>query len=451
MTTLSSSTKQTDLLHAEVQAVKMSPVAQAAVERVLQLSETLSPLLAKQTALYQKAQQRFSALGFPTQKLENWKYTRLTHFLQETFALPVAKVTLSINDIEPFLPDFPVYSLVFVDGHFAPNLSDELPSGVQLHLMEATEHPETDWVADAQDFLAEPFAALNLLLAQTGVQIEVAANTQLDLPIFILHVQTQSHTTVQLHHQIRLGQGAELNIIQETVAFETVETVWTNLVTEITLAENAFCRQLILQQLPESHDYFENQYILQAKHSHFSTHYVATGARLSRHQNHLKMADESVESIQNSACIASGQQLMDSRTDTTHASTYGISRQLHKYVLADEAVGVFDGMIYVNKGAIKTDGQMDNKNLILSNTAKMNAKPKLEIYADDVKCSHGSATGQMDPDQVFYLQARGIKRSDAVALITQAFAMEPLEDMKIQNLKQLAQATIQKKLNRFFL
>lgn len=450
MTKLSSSTKHADLLHGEVRPVKMSPVAQAAVERVLQMSEGVTPLLESQTPLYQKAKERFAALGFPTQKLEDWKYTRLTQFLQEDFTLPMAKMTLSINDIEAFLPDFSVYSVVFVDGQFAPTLSDDLPEGVSLKLMQPTAQPESEWIADAEDFLAEPFAALNLLLAPSGLQLEVAPNTQVDLPIFILQIQTQAHTSVQMHHQICIGQGAEVNLLQETVALGESEPVWSNLVTEIEVAENAFCRQLILQQLPENHYYFETQFIAQAKHSHFSSHYIATGAALSRHQNHLLMADESVETIQNSACIASGKQLMDSRTDTTHASTHGVSRQLHKYVLAGESVGVFDGMIYVDRGAIKTDGQMDNKNLILSNSAKMDAKPKLEIYADDVKCAHGSATGQMDKDQVFYLQARGIKRPEAVALITQAFAMEPLEDVPSAELRKLAQLAIQQKLDGLF-
>ena len=446
MTTLSSSTKHSNLLKGDVQPVKMSPVAQAAVERVLQMSEAVNPLLDKQTALYQKAKARFAALGFPTQKWEDWKYTRLTQFLQQTFALPMAKITLSINDIEPFLPDFSVYSLVFVDGQFADTLSDDLPEGVTFKLMSPTVSPEQDWLADADDFLAESFAALNLLLAQSGGQLEVAPNTQVDLPIFILHVQTQAGSSVQLHHQLRVGHGAEVQWMQETVALAEAQSVWTNVVSEIEIGENAHAHQLILQQLPESHYYFEAQYIAQAKQSHFRTHYVATGAALSRHQNHLLIAEPSAETIQNSACIASGQQLMDSRTDTIHGSSHGLSRQLHKYVLAGESTGVFDGMIYVDRGAMKTDGQMDNKNLILSNTAKMDAKPKLEIYEDDVKCSHGSATGQMDKDQIFYLQARGIKRPEAIALITQAFAMEPLEDVQGREMKQLAQNAIQQKL-----
>ena len=448
MTTLSSSTKHSDLLHCSVTPQKMSPVAQAAVERTLQLAQSASPVVEKSSELYQVAKARFAALGFPTQKMEDWKYTRLTDFLQHEFALPVAKVTLSINDIEPYMPDFPVYSVVFVDGYFAPNLSDEMPKGVQLRQMQTGE----PLLADAEDYLAEPFAALNLLLAQSGVVLEIAKGVQVDLPIFLLQVNTQPHTTVQWHHQVKVAEGAEVQLLQEAVALgEAMSSpVWNNGVMDISVAENASCQQLILQRLPETHYCFDTQFIKQAKYSRFHSYFVSTGGKLCRHQNHLLMADESVESVQNSACIATGQQLMDSRTDTTHGSTYGVSRQLHKFVLTDQSIGVFDGMIYVDRGAIKTDGQMDNKNLILSNEAKVNAKPKLEIYADDVKCSHGSATGQMDKDQVFYLQARGIKKTDAVALITQAFALEAVEEIASPNLKKLAQQAVQEKLDGIF-
>lgn len=452
MTTLSSSTKHSNWMQCELKPRKMSPVAQEAIAHYLKLADGVNPLISKEGALYQRAKAIFENWGFPTQKDEDWKYTRLTEFVGERFELPVAKLTLSINDIEPFLPDFEVYSLVFVDGIFASSLSDELPEGVTFQpAQQLGSVLEEKMIAGCEDLLAEPFALLNLLLAENGYVLEVSANIQVDLPLFILHIQTQPNTLAATHNIVRLAQGADVAFIEQSVSLSDGTQSGLNLnVTEWDVADNARAQQVLIQKSAETVYYFDVQYVKQSDYSRFHSYYVASGAKLSRHQNHLLMAGDGIESEQNSTCIALGHQLMDSRTDSTHAKTHGISKQLHKFILTDQAQGVFDGMIYVDRGAVKTDGEMDNRNLILSETARMNAKPKLEIYTDDVKCSHGSATGQMDKDQVFYLQARGIRQAQAVQLITQAFAMETLEEVAHPQLKQWATQAIQQQLDRVF-
>jgi len=241
-------------------------------------------------------------------------------------------------------------------------------------------------------------------------------------------------------------ENAELTLVEqfvslidntENAAFEAC----TNVVTVMNLEASARVRQVVLQQQSDFAYYFHNQFIFQSDLSDFNTFYGGLGSQLSRHQNHLFMNGERIENTQNSACLAHKKQVVDSRTNTQHKQVWGASRQLHKYVLADAAVGVFDGMIGVDRQAQKTDGQMDNKNLLLSSAAKMNSKPQLEIYADDVKCSHGCATGQINQEQIFYLQARGISRTKAIEMITKAFLMEPVEMINRADVQQwVAQA-----------
>ncbi len=253
--------------------------------------------------------------------------------------------------------------------------------------------------------------------------------------------------TVRNH--VVLEENAEMTLVEQFVSLSTDEDFkgCTNVVTEMDIAKSARMKQVLVQQQNHSSYYFNNQFIFQADQSTFNTFYTGLGSLISRHQNHLFMNGEHIENQQNSACLGRGQQTMDSRTNTEHNQVWGKSQQLHKYVLDDSAVGVFDGMIRVDRLAQKTDGQMDNKNLLLSTKAKVDCKPQLEIYADDVKCSHGSATGQINQDQIFYLQARGIPRSKAIKMITQSFLMEPAEGISNANIRQWVMTTLADQLN----
>ena len=267
-----------------------------------------------------------------------------------------------------------------------------------------------------------------------GFYLQLANNASLELPFFVLHIQTRGNQMSNVRNRIELGENAELTLVERYVSLvDTFEdenlSACTNVVTEIELAKYARFKQVVMQEQNDNAFYFNNQFIDQADNSNFNTFSGALGSQLSRHQNHIFMNGEHIESQQNSACLAKDNQTVDSRTDTQHNDVWGNSQQLHKYVLTDSAVGVFNGMIRVDQKAQKTDGQMDNKNLLLSDFAKMDTKPQLEIYADDVKCSHGSASGQIDKNQIFYLQARGIRRAEAIKMITHAFLLEPAESI----------------------
>ncbi|WP_319379865.1 Fe-S cluster assembly protein SufD [Thiomicrorhabdus sp.] len=409
---------------------KMSPVAQKAVDFYLSQSKNLHSCETV-AELRRKAGERLAADGFPTQKDEDWQYTRLTGFLQNLFAVgEVPSVTA--DQVAAYLPDFAVFKLVFVNGRFQASLSDDvsqLPKGVRFNA-------SADWLAadesasalfGKRDAIAdEPFANLNSALMQDGFVLQLANNASLEMPLFVLFMHDGNQADYS-RNLVRLGENSEINWIERHVSLNGVS--FCSNVTLIDVAKHARANQIVMQQMDAQDYYFSNQYIEQAENSVFNSWFISTGSQVARHQNHLYMNGEHIESNQNSACLASAGQTVDSRTYTEHNEVAGLSRQLHKFVLFEQAVGVFNGMIRVDRKAQQTDGQMDNKNLLLSDKAKMDTKPQLEIYADDVQCSHGSATGQIDKNQIFYLQARGIHREDAIRMITEAFLLEPLEDL----------------------
>jgi len=422
---------------------KLSPVALATRDFYLRQADEL---IAKESSdtlktIRNAAKLMFKEQAFPTQKDEHWQYTRLAQFVQKSFdSLQTAHVPNI--DLHAYMPDFAVVKVVFVDGWFSEALSDDLsvlPAGVSLE-------PMTDTLSDSagvahvfnneETILQEPMATMNSMLMTDGYYLQVSQNKAVETPLLVLHLQTQSGHMSALRNKVVVGENAEVTLLERYVSLVDDDSACTNVVTEIDVAKNALVKQVILQQQFHDAYYFNNQFITQAENSNFQTLFASSGSWIARHQNHLKMDGEHIENSQNSACVAKGKQTVDSRSFTEHNQEWGVSRQLHKYVLDDQSIGVFDGMIRVDRKAQKTDGQMDNKNLVLSHQAKMNTKPQLEIYADDVACSHGSATGQIDEKQVFYLQARGISRTDAVQMITKAFLLEPVEDIASNEIRQ---------------
>lgn len=436
---------------------KFSPAVRAAMDHYTQLSDDLNKACdnANFVELRQTAKAQFLEQGFPGRRDEDWGYTKLTDFVQTHYRLE-GITHLELSDIQPFLPKYPALRIVMIDGWFSENLSDdlsELPAGVAIEaLKDMAEIPSINQVLNQHhtEIEKEPFAVLNTMLLSDGYYMQVSRNSALELPVFVLHIQTENGHLSNLRNRIEIEENAEITLVESyvTLAGETDSfSGFTNVVTEIDIAANARVKQVVLQQQAQASYYFNNQFIYQGEQSTLNTLYASTGSITSRHQNHLQMDGEHIESIQNSACYATGKQTVDSRTYTEHNQVAGFSQQLHKYVLDGEAVGVFDGMIKVAQAAQKTDGQMDNKNLLLSDKAQMDTKPQLEIYADDVKCSHGSATGKINEDQVFYLQARGIPKSRAVRMITEAFLLEPLEDVSNDEIRQWVANALSNALN----
>ena len=277
-------------------------------------------------------------------------------------ALPVTS-----EQIRQFMPDFPVIMVVFVDGWFNEGLSDDLeslPNGVIYESFKdaADIVGESSKLYDREkEINKEPFGVLNSLRMADGFYLQLQNNASLVLPFFLLHIQTRGNQMSNVRNRIELGENAELTLVERYVSlvevFDGVNlSACTNVVTYIELAKYARFKQFVMQEQNDNAFYFNNQFIEQADNSNFNTFYGALGSQLSRHQNHIFMNGEHIESQQNSACLAKDNQIVDSRTDTQHNDVWGNSRQLHTYVLTDSAVGVFNGMIRVDQKAQKTDG-----------------------------------------------------------------------------------------------
>lgn len=413
---------------------KMSPAARQFIDQIIRLSASLNAQTEAEALIEKRkaAEQCLLSQGLPTRKDEDWQYTSIQPLLQQTFKLndTSLETELSLEQLTPYLPDFDTIRLVFVDGEFSESLSagfDFIPDGLSIEMADADaiqsiNLPET----------ADAFQWMNELLLDQGLTLQLDDRVMLEVPLHILYLQTQIETVYSPRLQLHLGQAAQCQLIQHYVSFADEPQVWINAVTQIDLEADAYCQQVALQELSPNSFYFNHQTVNQAATSKFESSYIALGSQISRHHSVANQQGDGAETTQDSVVPGHCQQLLDVRTLTRHLALHGQSRQLHKMVLNDTSRGVFAGMIEVAKGAQKTDGQMDVKSLLLSPQAKVDAKPQLEIYADDVKCSHGCAAGQIDEDQLFYAQARGIRRPDAIQLITQAFLLEPLEKYQTQ-------------------
>jgi len=435
---------------------RMSLSAQKAIDFYVSESQNLNKNCKNEVVKSErlKAQKHFMQQGLPSRRDENWQYTPLTQFLKQKFSIKGVS-HISLDQIKGFFPSFVVIHLVFVDGSFSDELSDSLsslPKGLVIETTADLLEMSDDALQvslDSESLEKEPFAVLNTMFVKDGFNIDVAKHADIEIPIFVLHVQTQQGHASVLRNRVRVGENAALTLIEHSVSIEEDTVGFTNFVTEFDLAASSRMKQLIIQEENLASYHFSNQFIKQGEKSLFETLYINLGGQLSRHQNSVVLVGEHCETSQNSLCHGQGNQIIDSRTEVNHALPHGQSNQLHKFVLRDKSRGVFNGMIKVAKDAQKTDGQMDNKNILLSTEARMDVKPQLEIYADDVKCSHGSASGQIDDNQVFYLQARGIRKADAIKLITQAFLLEPLQSISNKKIRDWAEIKVKQSLEVF--
>ena len=389
--------------------------------------------------LRQQAKQSLLTKGLPTKKDEQWQYTALDSWKKILFDYSQGGGG-NLQDLASFLPSFASFKLIFVDGVLNQKLSDNLtnlPKGCKVVIDDKNPRLPSS---------QEPFINLFTLTCKQTIVIEVDAKAMLELPLHLVQVTTQQSIEAT-GLAINVGESAQCKIVQQLVSLNG-QAKFHNGYAAINIAKNALCEQFVVQNLNKNSFYFNNQVINQAEKSTFKSHYINLGSAVARHENIVIFAGEYCEAYQSSVVLGNETQVADSRTVTNHNLPNCESYQLHKFVLDDYARGVFNGMIYVAPDAQKTNGNMDNRNLLLSNNAKMDTKPQLEIYADDVLCSHGCTSGQIDKNQLFYCQSRGIRKADARALITRAFVLEPLDSINNLEIKQWLVELIKQKLDK---
>lgn len=375
-------------------------------------------------ALRDKAAEAFRAQGFPSRRVEAWKYTDLAAVTGASFGEPLTGVGDAVA-----LPPATGPRAVFVDGRFRPDLStlDGLPFTAES-LAEALPRLEGRLGALARPE-EQPLAALNGMLFEDGLVVTVPAGVAGGV-LELLSFATESERAPAYHprHIVHLGAGATLTLI-ETAAGPGAARYLHNPVFEVEVEAGARMNHGRLQQEGREAFFLSTVYARVAEGGAYDNFTLNAGSRLARNEIHVALTGPKAEAHMNGVQLAAEGQHVDTTTALDHAAPDCASRQTYKTVLSGRARGVFQGKILVRQVAQKTDGYQMNQALLLSPEAEIDSKPQLEIYADDVKCSHGATVGELDPEQLFFLRSRGIPEAQAKAILVEAFLTEAVESV----------------------
>lgn len=396
----------------------------------------------------------FESKGFPTKKIEGWKYTSLERLLQKDYILfSKSENCIDYKDVKKyFLYDVDTYKIVFIDGVYSPFLSDTTHDGIDACLMSAalTKPKYRDLVNRYFNKIADPqdsMTALNTSFTKEGAYIYIPKNAVAQKPIEVVHFATGNEQALWLQPRnlIVVDQNAQVQIIERHQSLKPHELV-TNSVTEIYAHQEAYVDYYKLQNDLDTASLIDNTYIAQEKQSNVSVHTFSFGGKLIRNNLNFYHKGEHLNSTLKGVTILQEQQHVDHYTLVHHAHPHCESHQDYKGVFSDRSTGVFNGKILVDKIAQKTNAFQQNNNILLDDKTTVNTKPQLEIFADDVKCSHGCTIGQLDEEALFYLRSRGIPRKEAKALLTYAFANNVLESVQLPALKKRINHLIASKL-----
>jgi Fe-S cluster assembly protein SufD len=387
-------------------------------------------------ALRHDALARFESLGIPTTHHEDWRHTSLAPIARTTFRLPAER---SLGSARPSSLGLDAHEAVFVNGRFAPWLSSlsGLPAGVRVASLAETvaASPEriSRWLARIARLDGQVFTALNTAFLEDGAYVHLEPATVVEKPIHLLFYSTNAEGLPTLTHPRTLvvaERGSQARIV-ETYAGPEGEVYFTNAVTELALGENAAIEHYKMQRESEQAFHVGRVQADQARASQLSSYSLSFGGSLVRTDIDVTLGGEGASCGLYGLFLGHGRQHVDHHTEIDHAVPHCSSRELYKGVLDEQAKGVFFGTILVRPDAQKTDAQQTNKNLLLSKEALVTSTPRLEIEADDVRCKHGSTTGQIDPTALFYLRSRGVGEAEARSLLTYAFAADVLERVTV--------------------
>ena len=383
-------------------------------------------------------------VGLPSSKHEDWKYTPFNR-LEQLELIRAPEQPAANTPYNEFSLDIDAYRLVFVDGYFSARYSDWIPK-VRVTPNSALSPIETDELS--RSIKPDAFTYITDATASCGVLIEVEANTQISKPIYLLHVNSGKQGDVSSYrNHIEVAEHSEINVIEHHVSQGDRGGVTLSRLTQH-IGCGAHCHHTkIVEESSTQHHFGHNDITISAHASAHSCCMLYSG-QLIRHQVSSVLAGEQGFVSMDSVSLPQSEEIFDTRTYLKHNAPHCVSEQNHKIIAREQSKSVFDGMIYVDPVAQKTDGQMNTHSLILGDYAQVNSKPQLEIYADDVKCSHGATTGQIDPNQINYLRSRGIPKQRAEHMITSAFAIEVAERIKHPALRQYAIDKINASLNK---
>lgn len=421
---------------------------QAAFRSVRDLSPTVPWLELVRTS----AMDRFELLGFPTVHEENWKYTNLAPLAKQSFVPANRSDKVSLDAARFVYPETKSAHLVVVNGFFSEELSDKtaLEHVVAIDLLNAVADARYNKIARA--YLARNagyhnngLAALNTAFLQSGLFLLIPKNTKIETPIQVTFV-TDGETASFPRLLVVAEEHSSATLIESFVSTGE-QQYFNNAVTEIIVKEGARLEHYRVQRESDKAFHASLTSAELGRNGSYDTTSINLGGRLSRHDISVVMDNEGAECWVDGLYLAGGDQHTDTHSVIDHQQPHCNSHQLYKGILDGNARAVFNGKVFVREGAQKTDAMQTNKNLLLSPQARVDTKPQLEIYADDVKCAHGAAVGQIDQDELFYLQARGINPELGRSLLTYGFAEEVIEKIKIDSIKHQLDEIVLRQLN----
>lgn len=394
-------------------------------------------------------------IRIPTSKDEEWRFTPLGGLSQVRFEAPAAPGSVSAAELAPYrLGDAAWPTVVVVDGRVDATLSHlpALPGGARLlSLTRALAEGDATVEAHLQKHVrpdATPFTTLNASLFVDGVVLHVPAGVALPHPVHVIHVATAaaSGSTVAPRTLVQVERGASAAIIESFVALGG-SGYFTDPCAELVLAENARLEHVRVQREATDAWHIGFTQVDQQRDSHYRSFTLNLGGRLARHNLHAKLNAPNIETLLYGLYLTSGEQVVDNHTAIFHDQPNCNSWEVYKGVLADRSRAVFNGKVFVQPEAQKTDAKQTNRNLLLSDQAKVDTKPQLEIFADDVKCTHGATVGRLDELQRYYLQTRGIAGKTAQALLIWAFAAEVMAEITIDPVREALETLVRARLD----
>jgi Fe-S cluster assembly protein SufD len=393
--------------------------------------------------LREDAWRRFEEKGFPTTHDEDWRFTNVAALAKTPFrSAAKGSVKVTAKEIEKFRVAGAACQLVFVNGHFAPELSEaaNLPAGLEIcTLAQALDcgmegcAPEgiEQQLGRYADISRDVFTALNTALCEDGAYVRVRRGIVLKQPVHLLYVTAGAGAETMTHPRtlIIAEAASQAAVIEDYVSIGD-EAAFSNAVTELAAGQDAVVSHFLIERENLAAFNVSTLRLELARGTNVASHSLLLGGRLVRNNVHPVLNGEGAECLINGLFVGAGRQHLDNYMLVEHAQPQGSSRQFYNGILDDAARGVFHGRIIVHKDAQKTDAKQTNRNLLLSDNARIDTKPQLEIHADDVKCTHGATIGQIDDTQLFYLRARGLNEAAARNMLLYAFAAECMDRMK---------------------
>lgn len=392
----------------------------------------------------QSALNLFKENGFPGTRQENWKYTDTKPIAKKAFSHSnQSTVTISSDEINAIrFQDLDCYEIVFINGVFSEEFSNinKLPDNVVIESLATAMEKDSELLekhlAQYADNKVSSFTALNTAFIQHGTYINILKNTVVDKPINILYISKDSGNAFASHPRnlIVMAEHSEATLIENYIGLDDA-SYFTNAVCEVFLAASAVLKHYKIQQESLNAYHVGNLNTMQYKDSRFVSHSISLGGSLVRNDIHGQLDAEGAEIIMNGLYMTNNKQHVDNHTRVDHIKPNTHSSENYRGVLNGKSRGVFNGKVVVHPQAQKIEAYQNNANLLLSDDAEIDTKPELEIYADDVKCSHGATVGQLDQNMLFYLQSRAIDEETARSLLTYAFADEVLKDISVTQVK----------------